>query len=143
MKYYKMEVQRWAIRRETGEKVHINESYDDETYGYRCIHNMCGEKVHTRKGTKNQWHYAHYKGTQCKYVEPEEVINPRDEKENPTDDEHICNEVCHKNDLQCDGCGVASVCYCDNPNYELVKINGHLWCKNCNAWKCRCENSKK
>jgi hypothetical protein len=37
-------------------------------------------------------------------------------------------------------CGIKKryICGCDRPNFELVKINNQLWCKQCNCWKCRC-----
>ena len=34
---------------------------------------------------------------------------------------------------------VMSVCICDNPKYELVKLSNNLYCVGCNKWKCRCE----
>ena len=34
---------------------------------------------------------------------------------------------------------VMSVCICDNPKYDLVKLSNNLYCVGCNKWKCRCE----
>jgi hypothetical protein len=38
-------------------------------------------------------------------------------------------------------CGIEFkyICKCDNPKYELVKINRQLWCIPCDKWKCRCK----
>jgi hypothetical protein len=49
----------------------------------------------------------------------------------------ICKNVC-----DCCKCGISlkNLCRCESPSYEIVKINGQLWCNNsrCRKWKCRC-----
>jgi hypothetical protein len=30
------------------------------------------------------------------------------------------------------------ICICDNPDYELIKVNNNYYCNNCSKWKCRC-----
>jgi hypothetical protein len=30
------------------------------------------------------------------------------------------------------------ICKCNNPRYEIIKVNNQLFCENCQKWKCRC-----
>ena len=56
--------------------------------------------------------------------------------------EHIRNEKIKKaherKQLYHCICTMETVCICETPNYELVKISNNLYCINCNKWKCRC-----
>ena len=44
--------------------------------------------------------------------------------------------------LTCCPCGLKyeNICKCNNPTFELVKINQQLFCKRCNNWRDRCLN---
>jgi hypothetical protein len=33
------------------------------------------------------------------------------------------------------------ICKCENPDYELIKINNNYYCNNCSKWRCRCNQS--
>ena len=42
--------------------------------------------------------------------------------------------------LECCPCGLKyeNICRCDNPIFELVRINQQLFCRRCNNWRDRC-----
>jgi hypothetical protein len=57
------------------------------------------------------------------------------------DYENLEKEIELEKNKECK-CGIQfkNICSCDNPNYQVVKLNEQLFCvkKNCNKWKCRC-----